>query len=415
MMMTMTIEADMDARIRLLQVNVAGHLSGQLLQQSGFEYRYLQPDPEQPSVGLLMPTTRLTWQDGALFPVMDQNLPEGDLFNRLRQKFPKQAMTAMHLLALIGNNGIGRLGYRLPDSLAPTPITPLSRKTLLQTPFTAKLFDELVNAYLSTGIGVAGMQPKIMVPDQATIPIPNLIIKTAGEGYPDLAANEYLCMTAAARAGINAASVDLSDDGQLLLVDRFDIDGNGQRLGFEDVASLMGLRVRDTLSERKYHGSYQRVASLLSMITASQRDLQRFYEQLAFSIMVGNGDAHLKNFGVLYQGVSDNIHLAPMFDVVTTRIYRYQRSPGGPELEDHTMALRLWSGKAHRSRAYPLRDELCRFGRDIFGVRDPQAPLVRIAQGMAETLHAAASDPRIPASLLTQLHPVWENGIRYRD
>ena len=409
----MKTDAAMDERTKLLQVNVAGQLSGQLLQQSGFEFRYLQADPAQPVVGLLMPPTRLTWQDGALFPVMDQNLPEGDLFNRLRQQFPKQAMTAMRLLALIGDNGIGRLGYRVPDNPVPQPAAPIPRQTLLRTPFTAQMFDELVNAYLATGIGVAGMQPKIMVPDRAAIPIPNLIVKTAGAGYPGLAANEYLCMTAAARAGIDAAKVELSDDGQLLLVERFDLDESGQRLGFEDVASLMGLRVRDTLSERKYHGSYQRVAELLGMITGNRQDLQRFYEQLAFSVMVGNGDAHLKNFGVLYHGAAEGIRLAPLFDVVTTRIYRYQRSPGGPELEDHTLALRLWSGKTQRSKAYPLPEELQRFGREVCGVRDPQTPLERIAAVMADTLRAAGSDPRIPAGLLALLRPVWENGIRY--
>ena len=289
----MKTDVAMDERIKLLQVNVAGQLSGQLLQQSGFEYRYLREDPAQLAVGLLMPPTRLTWHDGALFPVMDQNLPEGDLFNRLRQQFPKQAMTVMRLLALIGDNGIGRLGYRVPGNPASVQAAPISRKTLLRLPFTAQVFDELVSAYIATGIGVAGMQPKIMVPDRATIPIPNLIVKTAGAGYPGLAANEYLCMTAAARAGIDTAQVELSDDGQLLLVERFDLDDSGQRLGFEDVASLMGLRVRDTLSERKYHGSYQRVAELLGMIIGSRHDLQRFYEQLAFSVMVGNGDAHL--------------------------------------------------------------------------------------------------------------------------
>ena len=409
----MKTDLPMDERIQLLQVNVAGQPSGQLLQQSGFEYRYLQENPVQPAVGLLMPPARLTWQDGALFPVMDQNLPEGDLFNRLRQQFPKQAMTAMRLLALIGDNGIGRLGYRVPGSVAPVPAVPISRQTLLGMPFTEQVFDELVHAYLATGIGVAGMQPKIMVPDRATIPIPNLIVKTAGVGYPGLAANEYLCMTAAARAGIDTAQVALSDDGQMLLVDRFDIDADGQRLGFEDVASLMGLRVRDTLSERKYHGSYQRVAELLGMITGNRHDLQRFYEKLAFSIMVGNGDAHLKNFGVLYHGVAEGMRLAPMFDVVTTRIYRYQRSPGGPELEDHTLALRMWSAKIQRSKAYPLPEELRRFGRDVCGVRDPQAPLNRIAEAMADTLRAASSDPRIPAELLAQMRTVWENGQHY--
>ena len=79
------------------------------------------------------------------------------------------------------------------------------------------------------------------------------------------------------------------------------------------------------------------------------------------------------------------------------------------------MALRLWSGKAQRSKAYPLPEELRRFGRDVCGVRDPQAPLDRIAEAMAETLHAAGSDPRISTGLLALLRPVWENGIRYAE
>lgn len=72
-----------------------------------------------------------------------------------------------------------------------------------------------------------------------------------------------------------------------------------------------------------------------------QRNLDRFFEQVAFSIMVRNGHAHLKNFGLLYRSASD-IWLAPMFDVVTTAIYRYQPFNGGPELEDKTLALKLW-------------------------------------------------------------------------
>lgn len=400
-------------RIRLLHVEIDGPPSGQLLQQSGFEYRYLKTDSSQPVVGLLMPPSNLTWKDGDLFPVMDQNLPEGDLFNRLRQHFPKQAMTAMRLLAMIGKNGIGRLGFTVPDGPPPLGAAPISRETLLNTPFSEQLFDDLVAAYLSTGIGVAGMQPKIMVPDRATVPIPNLIVKTAGEIYPGLAANEYLCMKAATRAGIETAQVELSHDGQMLLVDRFDLGSAGERYGFEDVASLMGLRVRDTLSERKYHGSYQKIAELLGMITGSREDLQRFFEQLAFSVMVGNGDAHLKNFGVLYQGVADNIRLSPMFDVVTTRIYRYQRSPGGPELQDNTLALRLFSGKSGRSKAYPLPEELIHFGRKICLVPKPSEVLERIAQGMVETLQLAHTDERIPSDLLSKISRIWQAGIGY--
>ena len=195
---------------------------------------------------------------------MDQNLPEGDLFMRLRAMFPKQSLTPMHLLALAGQNGIGRLGFALPDHPAPGTGRIIDKATLLSTRYSPAVFDELVAAYLSTGAGIAGMQPKIMVPDRPTVPVPSLIVKAASETYPGLAANEFLCMSAARRAGLLTPTFELSDDGQMLVLDRFDLvdvgGGKIQRLGFEDVAALGGLRVRDTLADRKYHGSYQQVA-----------------------------------------------------------------------------------------------------------------------------------------------------------
>jgi serine/threonine-protein kinase HipA len=398
-------------RIRQLQIEIAGPVRGQLLHHSVYEFRYLDTDPAQPSLGLLMPPQTPTWQAGDLFPVLDQNLPEGDLFMRLRQLHPKQPLTAMHLLALAGRNGIGRLGFRLADQPTPPDPPPMSRQALLATRFTPQVFDDLVRAYLSTGAGIAGMQPKIMVPDRATVPIPNLIVKTGSESYPGLAANEFLCLSAARQAGVLTPDFDLSDDGQMLLIDRFDIDDQGRRLGFEDIASLMGLRVRDVLSDRKYQGSYARIADVLKMLRLMAADLARFFEQVAFTVMVRNGDGHLKNFGVLYSDATD-IRLAPMFDVVTTAIYRYTRYAGGPELEDQTLALKLRSGR-HQGRGYPTVDELLRFGREVCGVRQPAQVLQRLAQGMAQALAAAQRDERIPRNTLQAMAGQWQRGMGY--
>ncbi|WP_431266154.1 type II toxin-antitoxin system HipA family toxin [Roseateles chitinivorans] len=404
-------------KLPLLDVSIGGVPQvGQLVKGSTYEFRYLDTSPDQPSVALLMPArTQLTWRAGDLFPSMDQNLPEGDLFMRIRELFPKQPTTPMHLLALIGENGIGRLGYRLPDAVPSPRAQTLSRDSLLKMRYTPELFDELVRAYLNTGAGIAGMQPKIMVPDRPTIPIPSLIVKAASPAYPGLAANEFLCLSAAKRAGIEVPGFDLSDDGQLLLVDRFDViqhpGGAVERLGFEDVAALAGQRVRDVLSDRKYHGSYQRISDLLTLIHLPKADLRRFFEQVAFSVMVRNGDAHLKNFGVLYRSEQE-AWLAPMFDVVTTAVYRYTRYAGGPELEDRTMALKLVSGR-HQSKAYPTTEELIAFGRQHCAVDDPRSVLSRIADAMRETLKAAAGDDRIPKPLLGDLSSVWEEGLMH--
>ena len=52
-----------------------------MLRASTCEFRFLQSDPEQATVVLLMPPSeQLTWQDGDLFSPMDQNLTKGDLW-----------------------------------------------------------------------------------------------------------------------------------------------------------------------------------------------------------------------------------------------------------------------------------------------------------------------------------------------
>jgi serine/threonine-protein kinase HipA len=413
-------------RVRQLDVSIAGQPpAGQLLKTSTYEFRYLKATAEQPCVALGMPAAaRLTWSNGDLFPPMDQNLPEGELYMRIRELYPKQALTPMHLLALLGDNGIGRLGFRVPEQSLPPAPPPISKQSLLATTYSPRVFDELVAAYLSTGAGISGMQPKIMVPVSApaepghepsrfAAPIPTLIVKAASSAYPDLAANEYLCLRAAQLAGIETPVFDLSHDGRLLVLERFDAvasaDGTLERLGFEDIAALTGQRVRDTLSDRKYHGSYERIVGLLRQLQLPQRDLDRFFEQLAFSVMVRNGDAHLKNFGLLYRS-SEDIWLSPMFDVVTTVIYRYARSPGGPELVDNTLALKLFAGKG-ASKVFPTTAELLRFGSKVCGTKGAAAVLERIASGMQQALTHAATDDRIPPALLARMREAWESGF----
>ena len=127
--------------------------------------------------------------------------------------------------------------------------------------------------------------------------------------------------------------------------------------------------------------------------------------------MVRNGDGHLKNYGVLYRHAQD-IWLAPMFDVVTTSIYRYQRYDGGAELEDSTMALKLFAGKG-QTRVYPTTADLLRFGRTVCRVAQPELVLQRIAQAMQCALDDAAGDTRIPAPTLAAMREAWRAGLAY--
>jgi len=403
---------ELPERIKRLRVTIAGIASGELLRESRYVFKYDRDDETQPAASLLMPPATSVYEDGDLFPSMDMNLPEGFLFQQIVEMFPKQPLTKMHLLALMGSNAIGRVGFELPDRSPPVAPAPVTREALLHTPANEQTFGELVLAYLSTGAGISGVQPKIMVPSRASLPIPDLIVKASGPAYPGLAANEWLCLSAARAAGIAVPHFDLSDDGQLLVLDRFDIGASGERCGFEDIAALMTLRVHDRLSSRKYQGSYESVAQVISLMSSSPAsDLAAFFEQLAFSVMVRNGDAHLKNFGMLYANDRD-VRLSPMFDVVTTAIYRFER-PGGIETEDRTLALKWRRGKHYASRSYPDTTQLVDFGRTVCGVSHPQGVIERIAQAMSSTLEAAKADSRIAPLLLEQMGSQWATGMQH--
>jgi serine/threonine-protein kinase HipA len=133
-------------------------------------------------------------------------------------------------------------------------------------------------------------------------------------------------------------------------------------------------------------------------------------------VLLRNGDAHLKNFGVLYDEPGPghqalNVWLSPLYDQVTTTLYTYER-PGGIETVDHTMALKLRrgarSGDKSPARSYPGRKELEKFGRDVCGVQTPSAVIQQLSDAMAQTLHLARCQTSIPPALCQRMTVIWD-------
>ena len=135
---------------------------------------------------------------------------------------------------------------------------------------------------------------------------------------PFLAANEFVCLKVFESAGLEIPNVTLSADGELLLVERFDILRDGKHLGFEEAAVLMG-ESSATKYQRDYGSMIESLALFVEPQTedAMRRDMSK---SLVLNWLLGNGDAHLKNFGVLYQDDLDVRH-APFYDVVSTLPY----------------------------------------------------------------------------------------------
>ena len=183
----------------------------------------------------------------------------------------------------------------------------------------------------------------------------------------------------------------------------------------------MQLRVRDRLRNRKYIGSYKDVASAFQLVcTDAPAALRQFFAYLALSVLLRNGDAHLKNFGVLYDeplpsqpgnSVVPTVWLSPLYDQISTTLYTYER-PGGIESVDHTMALKLRrgarSGDKSPARSYPGRKELEQFGRDVCGVQTPSAVIEHISDGMSQALQLARSQTSITPALYQRMEVIWD-------
>jgi serine/threonine-protein kinase HipA len=401
---------DLSRPIKHLVVNIDTRPGGDLYRESQYRFEYAQAarDP----VSLIMPREdHQEYRHGALFAVMDMNLPEGFLLVQIRERFPKQPPSPMHLLALMKSNGIGWLSYREPAGQSRRPPAAVDRARLLRNGAgkDGTTFRELVDTYLDSGSGLSGVQPKIMVPERGTFPMPNLIVKSGGPQYPGLVANEYLCLQVAQKAGIQVSGHELSDDGSLLIIERFDLLPDGGRLGFEDIAALLDLRVGGALSDRKYHGSYEDVASVIGDVVTEETWRQRLFEQVALTALVRNGDGHLKNFGVVYKSLSD-VRLAPAYDVLTTTIYPYERS-NGALITDRTMALKLFRRGGNRS--YPSRESLEAFGRDVCFTRDPGSAIERIRAAMVDVMAQHKGDERLPEPMRAGLMTEWIDSIAW--
>jgi serine/threonine-protein kinase HipA len=398
-------------KTKQLRISTPQGIAGDLLKESRYVFNYTATERSQ-EISLTMPMRAESYSSGALLPIFEMNKPEGYLLSKIEEAFAKVSpLDDMSLLALTGGTQIGRLTYTAPDEPARRARAPISRKELLTCKPTSDLFEQLVAIYFDSGI--SGIQPKVLVPetgnpspvtDRATVVHSDLIVKASGIEFPHLTQNEFLCMSAAKRAGIPVPDFALSEDGGLFILSRFD-QQEGKSLGFEDMGVLTGRGNRD-----KYQGSYENVAKAIRLYCESGdplAQLRQFFDYVTLMVMVRNGDGHLKNFGLLYEHPQNlaSIRLAPLYDVVTTSIYDISGGTTQITKYDRTLALKL--GK---TRSYPNRKTLLEFGKTICQVMHPQRTVERCADAMSETLKTEGK--RIAPSLLKTLSAAWDEGRR---
>jgi serine/threonine-protein kinase HipA len=143
-------------------------------------------------------------------------------------------------------------------------------------------------------------------------------------------ANEVLCLRLASAVGIPAAAAETrSIQGiDYALIERYDRTSTQtpegmqpQRLHQEDFCQALGV-----VSEYKYQNeggpSFKQCFDLLRAVSSAPvLDLQSMLDAAIFNYLIGNHDAHAKNFSLLYGAGQDNVRLAPLYDLVCTLYY----------------------------------------------------------------------------------------------
>lgn len=315
-----------------LKVSTPEGYSGRIMASAAdYIFRYHEDAFANTAISLLMPVRTDEFRQRELHPIFQMNLPEGYVLEQLRNRLAKIVnVDPMLLLALSGSSSpIGRVQVRSEtvDALLGERQFPGEKlEEILTWDGTEDIFAGLLDRYILRA-GISGVQPKVLVPEQpepalqrVTSKTSDLIIKSGRDEFPGLAINEFLCMSIAKEAGIPVPEFYLSDNAKLFVMRRFDRDDQLNPIGFEDMAALMGLS-----AEQKYSKSYAAIAKAVRLFCPVQHQrssLDQLFDSVALSCIVGNGDAHLKNFGLLYSDPTQrDARLAPAYDIVNTTAY----------------------------------------------------------------------------------------------
>lgn len=234
------------------------------------------------------------------------------------------------------------------------------------------------------------------------------IVKTPDGSYPGLVANEAAVMRLASDVGIEVPEVYVrhrdqvdeleegawpSDEDEAYVVRRFDRRAEG-RVHIEDFAQVLG---RFGVGEGKYRSTVETVAAI-AYRGRDRASLREMVRRSVFNLLVGNGDAHLKNWSLIYPD-RKIARLSPAYDLVCTAVYPNQADLGLPFFGTARIS------EISRDHFARLQAGLNVEGEDVLDVVD------ETIERFSETWAAGAAE-RLPASVATWIEEHLEQTRR---
>ena len=263
-------------------------------------------------------------------------LPEGQMRRLIAQQFQISRQNDFALLGHIGGECAGAVTFLEPGQVLPVPDHEGDIQWLSDEEVIA-ILDELPHRPMLAGfdglrLSLAGAQDKLPVVFDGTrigLPLNGMpsshILKPAIHAVADSVINESFCMALAEVMQLKPAKskVHVVQDRSFLLVERYDrvidVQGHRQRVHQEDFCQALGVA-----PEMKYQNEggpdLAQCFDLVRRITRPNApQILRLFDGVIFNALIGNHDAHAKNFSLLYLGNSRI--LAPFYDILSTAVY----------------------------------------------------------------------------------------------
>lgn len=299
-----------------------------------FEQDYID-DPNRPTLSLsyksrtggLVTTVRPVSR--RLPPFFSNLLPEGHLRDYLAQKAGVKKEREFYLMAVLGAD--------LAGAVTVQPMDGGESEHDHDHDLHQHHEDEDQQQKNVLRFSLAGVQLKFSAVMQAsgglTVPAHGVggswIVKLPSTQYASVAENEYAMLELARATGIQVPPIRLVPvaeieglppdvarlKGSALAIERFDRAAGGRRIHVEDFAQVFGFFPDDKYGER----SYANIASVLWAETGEEGTYE-FVRRLVFSVLIGNGDMHLKNWSLVYPRGRKPV-LSPAYDFVSTLPY----------------------------------------------------------------------------------------------
>lgn len=206
----------------------------------------------------------------------------------------------------------------------------------------AALADRAVWMNQNSRFSLAGGQPKIALfrDDKGGWRRPvgaapsSHILKPTHVQFSDAAVNEAVCTTAAGLLGLNVPNVDVVPTKiPMISTERFDrvVDQSSRivgdcraphRLHQEDFSQAMAVVPEHKYEEGNRRGYAVKMGDVLRLYSTDPlSDLMELWKALAFNYLIGNCDAHLKNYALVRDSSWESLRLAPLYDLLGTSCY----------------------------------------------------------------------------------------------